>query len=67
MWRHAATQGRVEQAGGTRLALWSLYHNGGNKKEASEERALSRSALVSGGFPGLGTFRRAHDEVTAVV
>ena len=64
MWRHAATQGQVEQAGGRGRVLWSLYQNGGHKKDESGERALHHADRVAGDFPGPWTLRTAHDDVT---
>ena len=64
VWRHAATQGRVEQAGGTSLVLWSLDHNGGNTKRRERGRHATRQGLSSTRVPGFCGCCVAHEHVT---
>ena len=63
MWRHAATQGRVEQADGTGLAIGKLCQNVGNTKRRERGRHSTKHRLSSTRVPGFCGLSVAHEHV----
>jgi len=64
VWRHAATQGRVEQASTRVLPFRDLLQNVGNEKEAARKGSHNRVRLASGRVTGAHHPSTASENVT---